>query len=311
MLTELKRCNSIGNLPGIVFLVHMISGRSAISFSEAANRCALEYGINVNCKGAFAFFEYLGYVKNEDENILISSDIECLRESSDDEIIAEIVRRCLKILTDEGVFDADAFCFDSESGHLEIKKSAFPLAYAAIRNFLITAGVLDREDNGEIGITEAYEENFAKHIRERRRKISIEQLLQQQEEKNKRGLEAEEFVLHYEQSRIPMLAYKIKRISDIDVSAGYDIASFSDSSSENYDRFVEVKCYLGTPHFYWSENEVDTAKIKGNRYYLCLVDYSKISTPGYSPEYICDPYNEIFNNEGWLVNTSSYKIQKI
>ena len=114
-----------------------------------------------------------------------------------------------------------------------------------------------------------------------------------------------------ERERLPQKAYKIKRISDFDVSAGYDIVSFSDSDSAVYDRFIEVKCYLGSPHFYWSENEVDVAKRKGERYILCLVDYTRITEEGYEPEYISNPYEVIFNEDKWLVNTASYKVQKI
>ncbi|HFQ5616577.1 TPA: DUF3883 domain-containing protein [Streptococcus equi subsp. zooepidemicus] len=74
---------------------------------------------------------------------------------------------------------------------------------------------------------------------------------------------------------------------------------------------MEVKCYLGQPHFYWSENEVDVAKIKGAKYILCLVDYLKMLESSYEPEYITDPYSVIFDDESWIVNTASYKVQKI
>ena len=87
--------------------------------------------------------------------------------------------------------------------------------------------------------------------------------------------------------------------------------SFKDSESTIYDRFIEVKCYLGDPHFYWSENEVDVAKRKGDRYILCLVDYERMTEDGYKPEYITNPSEIIFSDDGWLVNTASYKVQKI
>ena len=59
MLTELKRCNSIGNIDGVLFLVSIISGRDKISRDEIRNRCSLENNIMVNCPGAIAFFEYI------------------------------------------------------------------------------------------------------------------------------------------------------------------------------------------------------------------------------------------------------------
>jgi hypothetical protein len=136
-------------------------------------------------------------------------------------------------------------------------------------------------------------------------------LMERQKEQNRRGLEAEEFVVRFERNRIPLKAYKIKRISDFDVSAGYDIVSFADESSGIYDRFIEVKSFIGTPHFYWSENEVDVAKLKGDRYVLCLVEYERMKDPEYEPIFIVNPYEKIFSDNTWLVNTSSYKIQKI
>ena len=124
----------------------------------------------------------------------------------------------------------------------------------------------------------------------------MEELLKQKEEQSQRGLEAEEFVLELERNRLPLKAYKIKRISDFDVAAGYDIVSYDSNESMKYDRFIEVKCYLGKPHFYWSENECDTARQKGSKYILCLVDYTRIKEPGYTPQYIRNPYDDIFTN---------------
>ena len=114
-----------------------------------------------------------------------------------------------------------------------------------------------------------------------------------------------------EKQRLPERANKIKRISDIDVSAGYDIVSFENSASIKYDKLIEVKTYIGAPHFYWSDNEVDVARIKGTKYYLCLVDYEQIDKDGYEPLFIKDPYSKIFSDDNWLVTTSSFYVQKI
>lgn len=310
MLIELKRCNSIGNTDGVMFLVSMLSGKERVGYGELVNRCALEKGISIHCDGAIAFLQYLGYVEREDVYVIPTEKFKSLPEDKA-LIINEFIKDCIGILVEEGIFDSDATSFDPEKGHLSIRRSAFPLAYAAIRNFLTVAGALEKEDNGEICVNEDYEVNFSSQLRSRKDKFTIEQLRQRQEEQNKRGLEAEMFVLQLERNRLPQKAYKIKRISDFDVSAGYDIVSFKDSESTVYDRFIEVKCYLGDPHFYWSENEVDVAKRKGDRYILCLVDYERITEDGYEPEYINNPSEIIFSDDGWLVNTASYKVQKI
>lgn len=271
----------------------------------------MENGIMVNCPGAIAFLEYLKLVEVTENSVIPTDSINQLCAKSREDTVNEVVKLCLAMMIKEGIFDQDTLVFDAEKGHLSIKRSAFPLAYAAVRNFLTIVGALEKEKNGEIGVADYYESAFAEDLKEHRKKFTLEQLLKQQEEKGKRGLEAEEFVLGLERNRIPGKAHKIKRISDFDVAAGYDIVSYASESSDKYDRFVEVKCYLGKPHFYWSENECDTARQKGDKYVLCLVDYSRIGEPGYQPQYIQDPHNVIFSDDNWLVNTASYKIQQI
>lgn len=311
MLTELKRCNSIGNVDGILFLVSIMAGKERISRDEIRNRCALENNITVNCPGAVAFFEYLRLVNTTSDTVMPLPELDTLAAKSNGEIIEQLAAMSINRLVEEGIFDKDATGFDAEKGHLTIKRSAFPLAYAAVRNFLTMAGALDKEENGEICVAGNYESDWTEQLRNRRKKFTLEQLLKQQEDQSRRGLEAEEFVLGLEKKRLPELAQKIKRISDFDVAAGYDIVSYENNETEHYDRFIEVKCYMGSPHFFWSENESDVARIKADKYILCLVDYLRMGEPGYQPEFIRNPYETIFDSDEWLVNASSYRIQKI
>lgn len=311
MLTELKRCNSIGNVDGILFLISIMAGKEKISRDEIRNRCALENNITVNCPGAVAFFEYLRLVDITSDTVMPLPGLDTFAAKSSGKIIVQLVTMSINRLVQEGIFDKDATGFDSEKGHLTIKQAAFPLAYAAVRNFLTMAGALDKEKNGEICVAENYESDWTEQLRNRRKKFTLEQLLKQQEEQSRRGLEAEEFVLGLEKKRLPELANKIKRISDFDVAAGYDIVSYENNETEHYDRFIEVKCYMGSLHFFWSENESDVARIKADKYILCLVDYLRMGEPEYQPEFIRNPYKTIFNSDEWLVNASSYRIQKI
>lgn len=311
MLTELKRCNSIGNIDGLLFLLSVLEGKDKVSRTEINNRCSRENGIVVNCPGAIAFLAYLKLVDVMDNVIIPTEEMMQLSGKNKEDIINIIIKLCLSNMVEDGIFSQESLGFDTDKGHLSIKRSAFPLEYAAIRNFLTVAGALEKEHNGEICVTDSYENIFAKDLKSYRQKLTLEELLKQKEEQSQRGLEAEEFVLELERNRLPLKAYKIKRISDFDVAAGYDIVSYDSNESMKYDRFIEVKCYLGKPHFYWSENECDTARQKGSKYILCLVDYTRIKEPGYIPQYIRNPYDDIFTNENWLVNAASYKIQEI
>lgn len=311
MLTELKRCNSIGNIDGLLFLLSVLEGKDKVSRTEINNRCSRENGIVVNCPCAIAFLAYLKLVDVMDNVIIPTEEMMQLSGKNKEDIINIIIKLCLSNMVEDGIFSQESLGFDTDKGHLSIKRSAFPLEYAAIRNFLTVAGALEKEHNGEICVTDSYENIFAKDLKSYRQKLTLEELLKQKEEQSQRGLEAEEFVLELERNRLPLKAYKIKRISDFDVAAGYDIVSYDSNESMKYDRFIEVKCYLGKPHFYWSENECDTARQKGSKYILCLVDYTRIKEPGYTPQYIRNPYDDIFTNENWLVNAASYKIQEI
>ena len=311
MLTELKRCNSIGNIDGLLFLLSVLEGKDKVSRTEINNRCSRENGIVVNCPGAIAFLAYLKLVDVMDNVIIPTEEMMQLSGKNKEDIINIIIKLCLSNMVEDGIFSQESLGLDTDKGHLSIKRSAFPLEYAAIRNFLTVAGALEKEHNGEICVTDSYENIFAKDLKSYRQKLTLEELLKQKEEQSQRGLEAEEFVLELERNRLPLKAYKIKRISDFDVAAGYDIVSYDSNESMKYDRFIEVKCYLGKPHFYWSENECDTARQKGSKYILCLVDYTRIKEPGYTPQYIRNPYDDIFTNENWLVNAASYKIQEI
>lgn len=311
MLTELKRCNSIGNITGILFLISIMTGKDKVSRDEIRNRCALENGITVNCPGAIAFFEYLELVSSESNMVIPLPELNSLAGKNEKAIINRLAELSIDKLVKEGIFDKDVTGFDAEKGHLTIKRSAFPLAYAAIRNFLTLAGALGKEENGEICVAGEYESDWTEQLRSRRKKFTLEQLLKRQEEQSRRGLEAEEFVLRLEKERVSQMAQSIKRISDFDVAAGYDIVSYESADSTHYDRFIEVKCYVGEPHFFWSENESDVAKIKREKYILCLVDYLKIKNPDYQPTFIRNPYETVFNSEEWLVNTASYRVQKI
>ncbi len=266
MLIELKRCNSIGNINGLLFLISIIAGKDKISRDEIRNRCALENGVSVNCPGAVAFLEYLRLVETTSDTVTPTNDLNSIRDIGGGNIISTLVTLSINRLVEDGIFDKDATGFDAEKGRLTIKRSAFPLAYAAIRNFLTTAGALDKEENGEICVSDNYENDWTSQLGKRREKFTLEQLLKRQEEQSKRGLEAEEFVLSLEKQRLPGNALKIKRISDFDVAAGYDVVSYENIDSDTYDRFIEVKCYIGSPHFFWSENESDVAKIKGDKF---------------------------------------------
>ncbi len=142
--------------------------------------------------------------------------------------------------------------------------------------------------------------------------ISIEELQKKLQQDAEHGEQAEKFAWEYEVSRLKRLGTNKKplSISTIDVMAGYDMLSYESEFSENYDRFIEVKA-VSNAGFFWSKNEYETAKDKGEKYYLYLVDLKKTSEPDYAPEMIRNPAMCIMESDGWFVEAQSYHIKHI
>jgi len=111
--------------------------------------------------------------------------------------------------------------------------------------------------------------------------VTPEALEKSEAEKRELTKIAEEYVLESERKRLKNTgaitqAKNIDHIAIRNVAAGYDIASFDDKNSENYDRFIEVKAGKSTPiRFFLSRNEFETAmrlKARYYIYYVCVKD---------------------------------------
>ena len=88
------------------------------------------------------------------------------------------------------------------------------------------------------------------------------------------GLRAEELVLSYERERVgENYAAQVIHIAKVDATAGYDIESITiGSNCLTVPRLIETKAVpADTLRFYWSANEVATARRFGSWYHLYLV----------------------------------------
>lgn len=144
-----------------------------------------------------------------------------------------------------------------------------------------------------------------------RRAKSAERLAADLARQAEAGAAAEVWVVQFERERLSghPLRDQIRRVSEHDVSAGYDIASFSSVHSIRHDRFIEVKSHGGRKVFHWSRNEIATALEFGEHYALYLVDRDQCSLAGYSPHIITGPTPEMFAlpNSGWRVEATSFE----
>jgi hypothetical protein len=144
--------------------------------------------------------------------------------------------------------------------------------------------------------------------------LSPEALKNKQKAQEEAGLMAELWFLEREKFRLakhPLLD-SINHVSLIDVSLGYDIATFDSARSLSFDRFVEVKSYSGNLSFYISRNELETAKLYGDNYYLVLINRDKIHEDDYAPIEFKNPYPLLMSSDrpDWIdINPESYKVQ--
>lgn len=286
MLNELKNLKYPGRKEDILFLLRNVIG----------DRALLPDDLRVLCSHAPAgyqlFYEaLLSYCKSfawitEGEAITVNEPLLKYLDS-DDVLNVELIRRTLKVLFETGIFKTDMFTYDVGECRTIFRNECLPLAYSAIRNVLISQGFLiaDRENHRSIiYVNSTFEKIVSQFCKKTVHAFTLEQLKAKMENNAIEGAMAEEFVLNYERRRITNLelATKIRIISDIDVAAGYDIISFETNQSTYFDRYIEVKA-ISKNGFFWSANEYETAKLKGEQYYLYLIDLSKVNCVDYIP----------------------------
>lgn len=225
-----------------------------------------------------------------------------------------LIKSAVNLLFDSDILTADMFFYDSVQSQYGFKNECFPLKLSSIRNVLLSQGFLrvNRSITGShFYVSPEYETLVAAHCVKKRKAMSLEQLKKRLENNELAGERAELFVLEYENRRLGyMCGGKIKRISDIDVGAGYDIVSVNTPDSAVNNRFIEVKA-ISEAGFYWSKNEFETAKLLATDYYLYLVDLSKICDDKYEPEIINNPAHQIMEGSLWFTEPQSYHIRKV
>lgn len=308
MRNELKRYSSIGNKAGILLLCRKLLTGSTESIESVRTSCSFISGVDLNFNCGLLALEALGLIRISG-NQCISQEI-VFSSFSEDEFSYTICRKCFHLLIDNDLIAINAIRYSEADNSFILPTSAFNFSFSVFRNLLITFGALVSHGASFL-LAEQYEDFFNYLVKHKQ--ITQEQLLKKLEKQTEIGTAGELFVLDFERRRCRFSVSQInsiKRISVIDVNAGYDIVSFENEST-NERRFIEVKTYVGSPHFHWSKNEMEVAKLRTMKYYLYLVDYSKIHIPGYSPFIFRDPYNTIRFSEDWIQEIDSIQFNKI
>lgn len=215
------------------------------------------------------------------------------------------------------IFSPLYLSYDIVYSLIQIDRSAFGFRYANLRKFLTSFGFIGPHPDSKVRkfiINPKHRRLFDLRLlpEVKRRKIGIDNLEAALEQKRIAGANAEEFVVAFEKRRVvaPPKPESILRISDYDVSAGYDVVSYEGPDSVAYDRFIEVKSCTIDRRFFWSKNEIQQAKIKRAQYFLYLVNPEKICEVDYEPMIIRNPYENVFLDQSWSREAQSWLFSK-
>lgn len=313
MREELRRNNSIGNGECINKFIQLVFDEMVTGI-EALYHSFRFFSISqFNCHIAILFFEDLDLIKVSRGNITLTDLALEISTLSDDDRKLSISSIVLNRLLENKLLNFEKISIDSMTGELKIPANAIALSGAIYRNFLYENGCFMQNGAYLILKNKKLSDQVETQIVSEKKRMSQEELLLQLQKQQEDGDKGELFVIDYETRRLSNSAMVPRRVSLIDVSAGYDILSFENSTSLHYDRYIEVKSYRGTPHFYWSLNEKSTAEALENKYFIYLVDLNQLEQDingTYVPLIIQNPTEEL-KKEKWYVEANSFRISLI
>lgn len=314
MLSDLQRFNSLGNEIGIRFFAKIVFKQGGATLSAVKSIYFYKPDAVLNVNAAVVFFKEIGMLTVANK-WLYPTEMALSFGNVDSVFFWNQFCRCIiSFLMDSKIVKEESYHFDIESRTYYIDQFGFPLSFSVFRNILIQLSALVEIDDGSLRISRYAEKIFLEEKNRRKTKLKLEALKKLIEEQNEQGEEGEAFALLFEKERVSRLCFEnaqdVKLISDIDASAGYDMVSFERSESKKYDRFIEIKTYVGNIHFYWSRNEIEISKLLKNQYYLYLIDYSKIHQTGYVPLIIENPFENIYTSNLWEKDIDCYFVEK-
>lgn len=327
MLHDALKSDHFGSLENITFLLmEALSPAQPRSTSDIVVFCEEKSVVFASSlQSILALFVHLSLVE-------VDAGGRFLRKNNIDhqtDVAALMIERIFTSMAEDGTLSEfispEAIEYDPIENVVCVRNNFIPLDLSGLKNLLMAIGFLKQHylSSNLLMITRGYEALFedtiVPSIKTERfsgvhpKNLSLAALMKIQELNEIHGKEAEEFVVAFERRRIadPNLTERIRRVSDMQCDAGYDVVSFHDPDSKAIDRFIEVKSHAGEPSFFWSRNEVAVAKIKADSYFLYLVDRTKMSRPGYEPLMIRNPHETVFLNEKvWQRDAMSWHFYK-
>ena len=300
MISEIVRFENIGTpnyITELVKLIHEGSYNQHEINDFFIDRIIDGYTI---FDGGLYVLKYIGFVKVQKESRLYIPNKLSHFLKNEKTLQSKFITLFIdKWLLDESfskIFNQKTVLHDA-SYNVIVDNAAFGFKYSKLKQLLINFEVFSESNvDNYFSVTKQFEKYFDKTVK-RKVQLSLKELEEIQELKNKQGNEAEIFVLNLEKKKFKnhRLVNIIEQISVLNTGAGYDIASIKGNNSRYIDKFIEVKSYSReNPSFYWSNNEVNIAKKEQENYFLYLVDRNEMKNKDYHPMVIQNPYENVF-----------------
>lgn len=199
---------------------------------------------------------------------------------------------------------------------LDVEDNRLPMSHNWILHLLLRLGVLLRTDDQLI--VEPKYVPLVRKLRADKTKLSQEELDGALQLHRKVAEQAEDAVVEYERERLRSIgrnleASLVRRVSQLDATAGYDIESFDgDKPLVDYDRFIEVKTsYENKLRFFWSANECRVAEEKGEKYWIYFVGgFYGTHTGQISPIMIRHPTKRLEEMREVNIRVATYLIEQ-
>ena len=309
MQEELRRSNSIGNTEGINMFLSLVFEQKLVGVDALNHACRFLLFYQLNCRLALMLLEDLGLISVTKGVITVRPDGEGLLGASVGEVKKMLAKITVNKMMEENLLDPHKVSVDNTTGELRISANAIQLDATIYVTFLQSIDCFRRAGAYFVFNDDLLRQDFEKKVVQKKKKITQEELLSKLQKQQEDGDVGEQFVIEYETHRLDKQELLPKRVSAIDVSAGYDILSCNNRFSTTYDRYIEVKAFRGSPHFYWSENERSVAMLLADAYFIYLVDLGQIEDPDYTPIIIQNPANNL-DALGWLIKPQSYLVQQ-
>lgn len=314
MLEELREYKDIGSKSDIEYIVMDILGEKGVHERDLRTLNSLNSKGSCEVNAIIILLMHLNIIKQDNNRVfMVNNREEIIRDRKTLSLL--ILEHLLDELCNKEIFTNEMFEFLPEEKRFLFRKELFPIKYSQIRNLLVSYDFfyLKRTSTQtNFYVNNKYEYALFKYLKINKKKMNLKELKRQLENNSIAGEKAEEFVMKFESQRLGgKTSAPIKQISIVDVTAGYDIASFQSIKSKQYDRFIEVKAVNHYEEFFWSNLEIEVAKKKKENYYLYLVELNKINLSEYEPEIIVNPYERIFQDEKWLLEAQNYKVKRV